>query len=387
MAAGDFTMTAVLPVLYSAAADVAKESVGYLNAISTDFDDKQVALNNTVTVPWSTPNVVADYTPAAYAALGTATTANGRTLTLSSSKVDSWSVSGEQEQSLMNGGIGQDWMRQRMAQGFRVVRNSAESALAAVAYKGASRATGTAGTTPFASDLSAITAAKKILIDNGAPQTDLQCVTNSDAYINILNLGLVNQAQLAGSDQERRSGILGSQFGFQMRISGQIAAHTAGTATAMDCTAVEPIGETTIACDGGSGGTILEGDIVTRDVTGGGSADTNKYVVGTGNAAITTGTFAINYPGLKVATTIANEWTIGSSYTPTSLFVRNAIVGCIRVPYIPQSAILQTQTVTDEFGMPYLFVRAVGDGIVTYRIHQVFGFLAVNPEMIVTILG
>lgn len=384
MAAGDFTMTAVTPILFSAAADVAKEPCGFLDAINTDFDDKQVALNNSVTVPWSTPNTVADYTPAAYAGLGTATTANGRTLTLTTSKVDSWSVSGEQEQSLINGGIGQEWMRQRMAQGFRVVRNAAEAACALVAKAGASRATGTAGTTPFASDLSAITAAKKILMDNGAPQTNLQCVTNSDAYINILNLGIVNQASLAGSDTERRTGILGPQFGFQMRVSGQIAAHTAGTASGTLFSATEPVGETSLAYDTDVNGPWVAGDILTCGVGGSGAGDDNKYVVA---AASTASPLIINYPGLKVQHVDNDTMTVGAAYTPTSLFVRNAIVGVLRVPYIPQSGVIQTQVVTDEFGMPYLFVRAVGDGIVTYRIHQVSGFLAVNPEMIVTILG
>jgi len=386
MAAGDFTMTSILPVLYSAAADVAKEPVGFLNAISMDFDDKAVALNNTVTVPWSTPNTVADYTPAAYAALGTATTANGRTLTLSNSKVDSWSVSGEQEQSLLNGGNGQEWMRQRMAQGMRVVRNSAESTAASVVYKAASRAVGTAGTTPFASDLSAITAAKKILIDNGAPLNDLQCVTNSDAYVNILNLGIVNQAQMAGSDQERRTGVLGQQFGFQMRISAQIAQHTKGAGTGYDITSDgAAVSATTLPLEGGTVNTtgFKAGDIITK---AGGTTDTNKYVVTTGLTA-TSGDLVIGYPGLRVVGVDADELTIGDSYTPTSLFVRSAIVGVIRVPYIPQSAIIQTSTITDEFGMPYLFVRAIGDGIVTYRIHQVNGFLCVNPEMNVTILG
>lgn len=385
MAAGDFTMTSILPILYSAAADVAKEPIAFLDAIRPDFDDKQVALNNTVTVPWSTPNAVADYTPAAYAALGTATTANGRTLTLSASKMDSWSVSGEQEQSLMNGGNGQEWMRQRMAQGFRVVRNSAEATCALVAKTGASRATGTAGTTPFASDLSAITAAKKMLIDNGAPQVDLQCVTNSDAYVNILNLGLVNQAQLAGSDQERRTGILGQQFGFQMRISGGIVSHTAGTASGTQFSATEPVGETSLAYDTDTDGPWVAGDIVTFGSGGGsGTADTNKYVV---SAASIATPLIINYPGLKVQHVDNDIMTVGASYTPTSLFTRNAIVGVVRVPFIPTSGNILTQVVTDEYGMPYLFVRAIGDGIITYRIHQVSGFLAVNPEMIVTILG
>ena len=386
MGAGDFTMTSILPVLYSAAAEVAKEPCGFIDAISKDFDDKAVALNNTVTVPWSTPNTVADYTPAAYVALGTATTANGRTLTLSNSKMDSWSVSGEQEQSLLNGGNGQEWMRQRMAQGMRVCRNSAESSIASIVYKAASRATGTAGTTPFASDLSAITAAKKMLIDNGAILSDLQCVTNSDAYINILNLGIVNQAQLAGSDVERRTGILGSQFGFQMRISGQIAAHTKGGGTGYDLTnATHAVGTTTLPLENGTVNVtgFIAGDIITK---AGGTTDTNKYVVTTGLIA-TSGNLVIGYPGLRVVGVDADELTIGDSYTPTSLFARSSVVGVFRVPYIPQSAIIQTQVVTDEFGMPYLFVRAIGDGIVTYRIHQVNGGLCVNPEMNVTILG
>ena len=197
MAAGDFTMTAIAPVLYSAAQKVSQEPIGFLPNIATDFNDKGVAKGDTVYVPYTAKNTVAEYTPAAYAALGTEATASSIGITIDKSYVDSWSVSGEQERSLMNGDNGAEWMRLKMENAMRTVRNALEVLAFNAAYKGASRATGTAGTSPFSSDLKALTAAKKIMQDNGAPLSDLQCVMNSDSAMNLSNLGIYNQAQMA----------------------------------------------------------------------------------------------------------------------------------------------------------------------------------------------
>jgi hypothetical protein len=58
----------------------------------------------------------------------------------------------------------------------RTLRNEAEIDGCLAVATGASRAYGTAATTPFASDLTALTNARKILQDNGAPLADLQFV-------------------------------------------------------------------------------------------------------------------------------------------------------------------------------------------------------------------
>ena len=64
----------------------------------------------------------------------------------------------------------------------RAAVNEMEAYVAAVAYKGASRAYGTAGTSPFATNITPLAQVLKILKDNGAPWQDgrLSCVSVSE---------------------------------------------------------------------------------------------------------------------------------------------------------------------------------------------------------------
>jgi hypothetical protein len=52
--------TAIQPVLYSAAQDVANEPFGVINAINANFDDKGVAIGDTVKVPVAPTRTPAD---------------------------------------------------------------------------------------------------------------------------------------------------------------------------------------------------------------------------------------------------------------------------------------------------------------------------------------
>lgn len=385
------TLTALTPTLFAAAAEVAAEPAGVLDSI--DLRMNPVAYGDSVTIPIAPVASSTSYSPAMTTTAGTDKTASSVTISHSANGISSFMLTGEDARSLENGAPNdnkREWIKQLTMQAMRVLRNDAATAALLAIKNGASRATGTAATTPFASDLSALTAARKILRDNGAPMTDLQCIVDTAAYLNLTNLGIIQQASMAGADAERRSGLVGRQFGFQIKEDANVASHTKGTATGFDCTAIEPVAEVTVACDGSNSGTVLAGDVVTRGNEGGSTADTNKYVVYsgstlTGNAS---GNFILNAPGVRLATAATDEWTIGGSYTANVAFERMAVVGFVRAPIIPSSPLISQIPISDpKTGLTFLMCEIVGDGMITYRIHLMYGFKVIESRYVATILG
>lgn len=382
------TLTALAPTLFSAAQEVQAEPFGLVDAINTNFDNKGVAVGDSVTVPVAPVAAGANFTAAAVPTLGTDAIASSVSVTIDKSRKTAWHLTGEQIRSLENGGNYQEWVRQLIGQGMRTLRNECEADAATALKIGASRATGTAGTAPFATSLDDLVNARKILRDNGAPMSDLQCVVNTSAEVNLFKLGIVQQAYAAGSDTERRNGILGRQFGFTIGSSAGLSLHTKGTMTGADCTAIEPIGETSIAVDGSDSGTILAGDIIynnTQDVGGA----LYKYVVSSGGTATgaAAGSFSINKTGVRTATAVNDEWVIGGSYTPNFAFERDAVVGVIRPPMIPASSFIRQMPISDGKGMTYLLLEIDAYGAKTWELHLAWGFKVVQPEYVATILG
>lgn len=378
------TLTALAPVGYSAAKKVAAEPFGLIDAINTSFDDKGVAVGDTIKVPVAPTRAATDFTPAAITAAGTDATATTTDVLITASKKTSWNITGEQLRSLENAQADNTWFEQLLMQGMRVLRNSAEAAAWAAGIAGASRAYGTAGTTPFASTLADLTNARKILQDNGAPLADLHYVCDTNAGLNLRNLGVFQNAYQAGNEQERRTGRFLPQVGFNIAESAQVSTHTAGTASgATTDNTGYAIGTTTLTLASAGTGTILAGDVITF------AGDTNKYVVVTGDADVSNGgTITIAAPGLRVAMSAATKAiTMIATWTGNLALERSAIVGIMRPPIMPANPTINQQLISDERGMTYLLLDIAQYGMRSLELHLAYGFKTVNGEFSAISLG
>lgn len=376
------TLTTLAPTLFSAAKEVAAEPWGAIQAINTSFDDKGVAKGDTVQVPVAPVRAASDFTPNNVAGTGTDAVSTTIGLQITKSRKVDWNLTGEQLRSLQNGvaGVAQDWAKQLLMQGMRTLRNEAEVDLCAVIKQGASRATGTAGTTPFAANLDPFVDARKILQDNGAPLADLQFVADTSAGANLRKLGVIQNHYQAGSDEERRSGILQRQFGFMPRESAGIALHTKGTGASYTTnTAGYAIGATAITIITGTG-TINPGDIVTI------AGDANKYVAA--NSLTGPGVLQLAGPGLRQAIAAsATAITVGNNYVANLAFERNAVVGTLRPPIMPPNPTMQQMLVSDHLGMTYLMLEIAQYGQTSWELHLAWGFNTVNAEFSAVVLG
>ncbi|BFT63273.1 P22 coat - protein 5 family protein [Pseudomonas moorei] len=371
--------TALQPVLYSAAQEVSNEPFGVISAITADFDDKGVAVGDAVKVPVAPIRAVKSFTPSMAMPTGDDATADGVSVQITNTDYVDWNLTGEQIKSLENAGSDKEWVRQMIAQGMRALRNKAEVAACTAIKVGATRAVGTAGTNPFASDINIIPDVRKVLFDNGAPMADLQLCIDSSAGTSARKLGIIQQAYQAGNDQERRSGDLLRQFGFSIRESAGITAHTKGTGTAYVTSGSTGIDVPSVALVTGSG-TVLAGDVVTF------AADTaNKYVVNNGVAA--PGTITLGRPGAQIVIPTANAMTIGNNYVPNLAFERSAVVGVMRAPIIPANPIINQTLISDKFGMTYLLLQIAGYGMTTWQLHIAYGFKVVQGEHVAVVMG
>jgi hypothetical protein len=371
--------TALQPVLYSAAQEVSNEPFGVVSAIASSFDDKGVAIGDKVRVPIAPTAATSDYTPAMTTTAGADATASNVEVEITANKHVTWHLTGEQLRSLENGSTDGEWVRQMVAQGMRALRNGAEVACVTAIKQGASRAVGTAGTNPFASNIDIIPDVRKVLFDNGAPMADLQLCIDSTAGTSARKLGIIQQAYQAGSDAERRSGDLMRQFGFQIRESAGVSLHTKGTGASYVTSGSTAVGVRDVALVTGTG-TVLAGDVVTF------AADSaNKYVVNTGVAA--PGTITLGRPGARVVIATANALTVGNNYTSNLAFERNAVVGIMRPPVMPDNPLMQKTLISDSMGMTYLLVQIAGDGMATWRLHLAYGFKVVQGEHVAIVLG
>jgi hypothetical protein len=244
--------------------------------------------------------------------------------------------------------------------------------------QGASRATGTAGTTPFASTLGDSAQVRKILDDNGAPGSGRSLVINTTAGAALRTLGQLTKANEAGTSMTLRDGELLNMHGFSIRESAQINDATAGSGASYLLNGALAVGATTVTVDGGSG-TILAGDIVT--------IGSNKYVVAT---ALSGGSFTINAPGIVAAAADNLAITVNATSSRNLAFSSDAIVLATRLPIFPSQGDLaiDNEIITDpRTGISFDLRVYPGDGMVLYRIHALWGWKVAKPNHAALLLG
>ena len=323
------TLTSLIPSLYASLDIVSRELIGAIPCASLDATVERAAVGQLVT-SFMTPTAAAtNITPGVTPPNDGDQSIGNVQLSITKARRVPFRWNGEEQLGLRNGGTNPAAVRNsQMTQAIRTLVNEMESDVVAAARVGASRAYGTAGTTPFASTLGDPAQVRKILDDNGAPLNDRCLIIDTTAGAALRTLAQLTKANEAGSTLTLRDGELLNLHGFSIHESAGVTFNTKGTGTAYTSnTAGYAVGATDITLITGSG-TINAGDIVTF------AGDTNKYVVVTGIAA--PGTISIAAPGLRQAIpTSATAVTVGNSYTGNIAFSSSSLILATRAPALP----------------------------------------------------
>jgi len=375
------TLTGLIPDLYEAVDVVSRELTGFIPAVTMDAMAERAAKDQVVYVPISPTATAEDITPGTTPPDTGDQTFDKTPITITKSRAVPFRWTGEEQKSVNSGPGYSNLRRDQIAQAIRALVNEVETDLAGL-YTRASRAHGTAGTTPFASNLSDTAQVLKILLDNGAPPSDLHLVINTTAGANMRSLSQLTKANEAGDQGLLRQGILLDIHGFSIRESAQVKAHTKGTGSGYLVNDATPpgIGGTTITVDTGTG-TILAGDVITL------AGDTNKYVVGT---ALGSNVVTINKPGLRAASDDDDAITVGNSYTANMAFHRRAMILAARLPALPEEGDMATdrQVIVDpRTGLAFEFSIYPGYRRVRYEVALAWGVANIKPEFTALLLG
>jgi hypothetical protein len=381
------TLTDLAADIYVAVENVGRELTGMIPAVTINGGAEAAAKDDTVRAAFAPSVSPTTLTPAMTIPEGTGQSVANKTMTLNTMETVEIPWTGEGIKSVNNGAGYETIYGDMIAQAMRAHVNAIEGDLVTAARAAACRAYGTATTTPFgtANDFTAATNVLKILKDNGAGSFDNQLVVNTTSGANFLGKQAAVNAQ--GTDSILRQGVFQTLAGMDVRESGQLGSHTAGTAaSATTDNAGYAIGDTTITLASAGTGTILAGDVITF------AGDTNQYVVVTGDTDVSNGgTVVLQSPGLREAIAAsATAITMVATHADNLAFSRNAIELAIRPPADPigGDAASDMMVVSDPYsGLAFSISVYKGRKKAMIAVDALYGVKAWMPEYIALLLG
>lgn len=385
--ANTLTLTSFAENIFRARDKVARELTGFIPSVTINSDTEGVSINGVVnSLRTAEPTLNTSYTPAMTIPAGDDQTIANDTMTIGQVANVRIPLRGEDVRKLENVGQYQTVVDDMFTQAIRKIVNQIEAHTGSIAYKGASRATGTAGTNPFATNINPLADLRQILVDNGTPDDgSLTCVFNTLTGTKLRQLANLYKANEAGGDALLRRGELLNLFGFSLKESAGVATHTAGTASGFDATAAFASGDTTITVDGSNSGTILNGDIVTW------VGDTNKYVIASATASgAASGNIVLNRPGLRATLADTVEGTLGATYTANVGFHKAAIELVMRPPAQPYGgdSAADRMTVADPVsGLVFEMALYKGYGMNMIDVTTFYQAKVWKPDFVATLLG
>ena len=371
-------LTGLTPTIYRALDVVSREMVGFIPSVSRDASEDMAAKDQIIRSFITQSASAIDIAPASASPESGNQTVSYVDMKITKSKMVPVQWTGEEEKAMS--GQYSEILADQFAQAMRTLANEVEADLAQL-YKKASRAYGSATVTPFASTIAESAQMRKLLIDNGAPLSNMRMVVDTAAGANLRALSNLTKANEAGSDATLRRGVLLDLNGFQIRESAGIVSHTKGAYTTGDTVgADEPVGETEIAVSSGAG------DYVAGDVIYFGTDAAHKYVV----KSATTTVITIAEPGLKVAVSSGAAVNIAADYTPNMAFDSGAIKLLARQPAMPSvgDSAVDVMVVTDPVsGLPFQIALYKQYRGLHYEVGLAWGCELIKPEHVAILLG
>lgn len=333
---------------------------------------------STVDVPMSSAVTVSDVTP------GYAPTAptNDMAPSFIQVTVDQWKEAsfGLSDKEILEIGNSADYLPRQVEQAIKSLANNVDTFIYTALKKGVPYSAGTAGTTPFDTDVRAYTDARKVLNRNLAPMDGRNVVIDVDAEANAINLRAFQDASWRGNGQVMATGQLGPALGANWFSTQNIPTHTFSSATGYQSAAAALAGAGSVAIDTGTG-TYAAGDVIKF------AADSEPYAVISHAAGILSvaPNFRVNIPDNNA---ITNQFTGGGSAVLNWLIHPDVFAFASRPLQTPEGFGVQFKNVVDPVtGLAFRLEVERQHKQIKWSFDILFGGRVVIPEFGVRIYG
>lgn len=243
------TFTNVVPILIAQALPTLRAACVMTRAVNTDYSNDPANQGDTVNLWIPSAASVSDVSPSAAPVQGGDSAPVKAPIALSQWRKSGFYMTDKQRMEIVGG-----FQSKQVAECVKVIAEDINSYILSKAFRIFNYA-GVAGTTPFASDVSAVTAARKMLNLSRAPLTDRRVVLGVDAEANALGLAVLTTYQNIGNAANITEGQIGRKIGFDWYMDQQIPTQaTVTSAGAVTVNGTNAIGAGTT--DGGRTGTL-----------------------------------------------------------------------------------------------------------------------------------
>lgn len=380
-------LSAVMPKILARGLLALREQAVMPRLVNADYSNDAAKKGDTIDVPLPSAIAATDVTPS-----NTPPTATDTTATVVQIPLSNWKKAGFHmtDREVLEIDTDESFVPMQMSEAIRALANEVNASVHAE-YSGIYGYVGTAATTPFATDVSDATAARKQLNKQLAPRANRRAVLDFDAETNALGLPQFSDAEKAGSASVKIEGEMGRKFGIDWYADDGVVTHTAGTASdsgsfTVTTGAAGTAGDSAVTIKTNTGSpTLLVGDVISF------AGHEQTYVV-TADATLTVGGVPVSIvPALKANVADAAAVTVRASHVVNLAFHRDAFALAMR-PLSAGMADLslgnQILAMTDaQTGLSLRLEVSRQYKQTVWEFDVLWGVKLVRPELVVRIAG
>ena len=376
-------LTNLIPDLYEGLDVVSRELVGFVPSVARNSNAERAAVGESVIVPISVPTAAGNTTPAMSVPEPSDFSTDTTAIVITKSRNVSFGLTGEEYRGLQNGVGANSVLQGNIQQAIRTLCNEIEEDVAVEAANGSGAVYGTAGTTPFASNLGDAAEIRKVLDDAGAPAGERSLVINTAAGVNLRKLTQLTNVNQAGTAMTLRQGELLDLFGLSVKESAGIKEIAKGTATGLTVKTATK-GATELEAKAVTSGSLNVGDVITL------AGDSTKYIVtAIPQSLAANAKFSIR-PALAANAADGTAVTVAGNSSRNVAFTRSAIQLVTRAPALPagnDSAVDSMMLTDPRSGLSFEVRVYAGYRKMRMEVACAWGVKTIKPEHVATMLG